>query len=320
MSQHLGSEALLIAGIETTPGTVADSGTAINYNTNTIARAQGSQSSDIITSARVVSANTFDVPKVSGAITTKLQANDIGVLLKAAMGTDGWAAGASHPFTVAGVLPSLSIGRKFSGSKALLYTGCKIGSMSISAKPAGVPDLSFDLVGMGEAIVTSGLTAGLWTDDTVGTYAPFDSFGATQGTIAMTGSTLVEGTVLDVSLKLDNGVEAGPLGIGASAPASVISGVPKVTGSMTVMFDTADTMYAAAVARTAHSLTLEWTRGTGDGTAGNEKLTLACSNVMLEPTSPGVDGPKGVVCKYNFSSSGAGALNITLLNSLAAAY
>jgi hypothetical protein len=91
---------------------------------------------------------------VAGSIKTEL-APSLGPLLKGVLGTST-PSGAQSPFThtikVGTSLPSFVFEKGFSDlSKYLLYLGCKIGKMSLSIKPEGFQEVSFDVAGAFEA-------------------------------------------------------------------------------------------------------------------------------------------------------------------------
>ncbi|NPU85553.1 MAG: hypothetical protein HPY65_13835 [Syntrophaceae bacterium] len=90
---------------------------------------------------------------VSGTIKTQL-APSLGTLLRAALGANT-TTGASSPYThtmKVGDLPSLFFEKGFTDLGAyLLFAGCKVNRLSISAKPEGYQDISFDVFGAYEA-------------------------------------------------------------------------------------------------------------------------------------------------------------------------
>jgi hypothetical protein len=69
------------------------------------------------------------------------------------------------------------------------------------------------------------------------------------------------------------------------------------------------------------SLTIEVTRGLGDGTAGNEKLTIEIPDIVFDITGPTVEGPRGLRVNANFTSHRIGtaenAATFTLENAVA---
>lgn len=85
---------------------------------------------------------------VSGSIKTQLCPN-IGTLLKAAIGSNTTTGSGPYTHTIkVGDLPSLLFEKGFTDlGKYLLYLGCKVSRMSISAKAEGYQDISFDLMG-----------------------------------------------------------------------------------------------------------------------------------------------------------------------------
>jgi len=91
---------------------------------------------------------------VAGKIKTEL-APSLGSLLKGVLGavsTSGGSSPYTHAISVDSELPSFTFEKGFADlSKYLLFLGCKINKASLSIKPEGFQDISFDLVGCCEA-------------------------------------------------------------------------------------------------------------------------------------------------------------------------
>lgn len=90
---------------------------------------------------------------VSGSIKTELTPQ-MGTLLKGALGVST-PSGAQSPYThtiKVGALPSFVFEKGFTDlAQYLLFFGCKIGKMSLSVRPSGFQELSFDLMGAYQA-------------------------------------------------------------------------------------------------------------------------------------------------------------------------
>ena len=79
------------------------------------------------------------------------------------------------------------------------------------------------------------------------------------------------------------------------------------------------TLYDLAVANTETTLSIILTKGTGDGTAGNEKLSIYFDEIVLKPSAPVIPGDQGILVDFEFEAyyendSDASALRIVLLN------
>lgn len=91
---------------------------------------------------------------VSGSIRTEL-APSFGSFLKGLLGdvaTTGGPAPYTHVITIDGEVPSFLFEKGFTDlSQYLLFLGCKVGKMSMTAKAEGFQDISFDFMGSCEA-------------------------------------------------------------------------------------------------------------------------------------------------------------------------
>ena len=91
---------------------------------------------------------------VSGSIRTEL-APSFGSFLKGLLGdvaTTGGPAPYTHVITIDGDVPSFLFEKGFTDlSQYLLFLGCKVGKMSMTAKAEGFQDISFDFMGSCEA-------------------------------------------------------------------------------------------------------------------------------------------------------------------------
>lgn len=137
---------------------------------------------------------------LSGTINTELSPQ-LGTLIKAALGSNA-TTGASSPYTHTmkiGDLPSLVIERGYTDIGAyLVYLGCKVNRMTLSIKPSGMQDISFDLMGVVETRAlaydaqsgnfTAGLTVTGGTSSASGKIIS-DSDSGTTGVLAIYGDS-----------------------------------------------------------------------------------------------------------------------------------
>jgi hypothetical protein len=122
---------------------------------------------------------------------------------------------------------------------------------------------------------------------------------------------------------MSNEVDTGaPRPIGSMGElASLPSGIVKLEGQLTAMFENS-TLYALALAGTETYLSIVLTKGTGAGTAGNEKITFTFDEIAFKPKSPDIPGPKGILVVLGFvayydNGANASALTIELMNAQA---
>jgi hypothetical protein len=215
-----------------------------------------------------------------------------------------------HVFKI-GTLPSFVYEKGFTDiAQYFVYNGCKINSLKMSMKAEGFIDGSISIMGAKETIKTVPFDDGAIDDD----FTPFDSF---EASISENSTPL--GTVTDVDFSLENSLDGGSYVIdGTGERYSLPARRAKVTGKFTTIFEDT-TLYAKAVANTETSLSIVLTKGTGDGTADNEKLSIYFDELIIKPSSPAIPGDQGVVCDFEFEAyyqddADASAARMVLLN------
>jgi hypothetical protein len=235
-------------------------------------------------------------------------------LLKHALG-NYTVSGASAPYThmfKIGALPIAMVIEK--GFTDILqyfrYNGCRINSLSMDLKPEGPITGSIGFMGAKETIDT------LPYDSNPLDYGhtPFEGY---EVTITEGGTTL--GTASEASFSLENNLDGSTFVLdGTGERYSLPSGKAKVTGKLKVLFENT-AMYLKAINNTETALVITLTKGTGVGTAGNEKLTIHMEEMIFKQDSPVISGPTGVFLDLSFEAyydngAGAAALWIELLN------
>jgi hypothetical protein len=143
---------------------------------------------------------------------------------------------------------------------------------------------------------------------------PFDGFEA-----VINQNTTPLAVVTEVSGKIENNLDGSTFVIGGAGERySINAGKVKVSGKLTALF--ADmTLYNLALNNTETSLQVVLTKGTGAGTAGNEKLTYNFDEVIFRPQAPVIAGDKGILVELEFEAyydndADASALWIELMN------
>jgi hypothetical protein len=215
-----------------------------------------------------------------------------------------------HVFKI-GTLPSFAYEKGFTDiSEYLIYNGCKVNSLKMSGKAEGFIDGSLSIMGCKETSVTVGFDDNAIDD----AFTPFDGF---EAVISQGGSPL--GTVTDWEFHLENSLDGGSYVIdGTGQRYSLPARRAKVTGKFTTLLESM-TLYDLAVANTETTLSIILTKGTGDGTAGNEKLSIYFDEIVLKPSAPVIPGDQGILVDFEFEAyyendSDASALRIVLLN------
>ena len=224
-----------------------------------------------------------------------------------------------HVFKV-GALPSFIYEKGFTDlAKYFLYNGCKVSSLKMSGRAEGFIDGEISVMGCKETIATVSF-------DDNGIDDAFTAFDAFEAIISEDSSAL--GTVTDWEFTLDNSLDGGSYAIAATAAnAGQRTALParraKVTGKITCVFEDT-TLYDKAIANTETSLSIVLTKGTGVGTAGNEKLSIYFDELTFKPASPVIGGDQGIVVDLEFEAyyendADVSAARMVLLNTQALA-
>lgn len=257
-------------------------------------------SRNLITSKVIRSTRNPNMPsrgrrEVGGDITTELNPH-MGLLFKYLLGsyTRTESGPYTHTFKIGSLPAGLQIEKQFSDvEKYLLYSGCKIGSLGVTVTDEGPLELRMNLMGAKEAVTTLPFD-GAPTDFG---HTPFDGF---EAVINQGESALGVGTKVDFSI--DNALDGSVFVIdGTGERYSLPAGIVKVSGNLTALFEDM-TLYNLAVAHTETSLQIVLTKGTGAGSAGNEKLTFNFDEIIFKPQAPVISGPTGVLVELPFEA------------------
>ncbi len=255
---------------------------------------------------------------VAGDVTFEL-AHQHGLFLHHAFGSYTATSGESmftHTFKIGSLPTGLTLEKQFTDisgtNKYFQYTGCKVNSFKVSVKPEGMIEASVSIMGANEVLATSSMDTGTAVD--LG-HDPWDGF---QAAITEGGATIA--TVTQVDFELNNNLDGNSYVIdGTGKRYSIPAGTAKVTGTLTALFDSV-TLYNKAINNTESSLVIALTKGTGTGTAGNEKLTFTIDELIYKPQAPVVAGPQGIVVELPFEAyyrdgSNTSAITAVLLSS-----
>jgi hypothetical protein len=300
MAQQRGSNVKIIYDTETvfrtTPG--APASMVLPFVRESLRMSRNLVSSNTIRSSRNPQQPVRGNVDVAGSIDIEL-APQYGLLFKHIFGTV--ATTGSGPYTHThkiGDLPAgMTIEKQFldlSPIQYFKYNGCKVNNFKCTIKPEGLITASVDIIGATETVSSGGSFHASPTDRGI---TPFDGFGCT---IKQGGSTLAIGT--EVSFTIANGLDASMYVIdGTGYRYSLPEGLARVTGNLKCIFD-AITMYNLAVAGTESSLEVTLTKGTGAGTAGNEKMVFLFDELIFKPAAPVVEGPTGLLVDLDFEA------------------
>ncbi len=130
------------------------------------------------------------------------------------------------------------------------------------------------------------------------------------------------GIATKFDFSIDNALDGSVFVIdGTGERYSLPAGIVKVTGNLTALFEDM-TLYQLAVDHTETTLQVVLTKGTGAGSAGNEKLTFNFDEAIFKPQAPVIAGPAGVLVElpweaYYDNAAAASAIWIELKNAQA---
>jgi len=259
---------------------------------------------------------------VSGSVGFELHAESMGTILKHLMGTnaDTGADPYVHTMTIGDLPVGLQLekdhGSAISGSGRFeLFTGCRIGGATFSFPAEGYCTASLDVMG-----ATSTLDSATIDDDATlvdNGCTPFSSF---LGAITEGGVSIAY--VQSAEIRIDNGLDGSSYVIGgAGVRRALPEGFATISGSITALFESA-ALLTKAIAGTESSLLIELTRGTGTGAAGNEFMSFEVQQLLFERTSPGIEGPNGILLTLPFKAYASGTdygLELIVKNAVATA-
>lgn len=318
MPQVTGSNCKLIYDVESVFGTTPASPAAIlaYFKDEGFAQDIEQISSNIIRGNRNPSQPVFGNKSVKGSLSTELAPFGQAVLFKHLMGsvaTTG-TTNYTHTFKIGALPTSLCFEKQFNDlTKFFLYNGVRVAKASFDLKPSGFIDVSFDFVGQKETVSGTSIDA---TPTDLG-HSPFEGF---NGAVLEGGSSI--GTVTALKFDIDNDIQTDLFTIGGGGLVhSLPEGNVKVSGSATVIFDST-TLYEKAVAGTESSIKATLTKGTGDGSAGNEYFEILIPELRYKPSTPVIKDSKGIMLELPFeayysNSSEASAIQLILKNTQA---
>lgn len=287
-------------------------------------------SSGVRSSQSLLDSNTLDASRarsrpgrgninISGSLQTEISAQNIGKILKHAMGSVNTTG--TNPYTHVLTLGALPVGMvveqdygaNISGAgRYEKFNGCRVGGFSFSFPTEGFCTASFDLIGAASSLESAALDATL-TDNG---HTPFTSF---QAAIEEGGAEIAIVTAVEItgSNELDESVFA--IGGGGQRRA-LPEGFSTIGGSVTALFESA-ALLNKAISDTASSLKITLSRGTGAGSAGNESIEFLVQNLVYERAGPGIEGPNGLMVTLPFRAFRSGSdngLRVAINNAVAA--
>ena len=326
MPQVTGSFGRLVVDKEASYKTPKDAasraGWVIPFTNCGIGRDQNLLESNTIAATRNPQEPGLGQVNVSGDITVELGPLAHARLIYFALGgysvTDT-AGGApyTHTITIGSAVPSFVAEVRFSDGGAFnryaLFDGCKINQWQVNLRTDSFVESTFSVIGSDE---TYGTTEYDSSPDEPG-FAGFTNYNANL----KIGGTAVA-RITELSFTVANNLDENTFAIGSGAVrTSLPEGRVAINGSFTAQFtDDFETYINMAMSSTETSLEIDLTRGTGDGTVGNEALIILFPEIKLQPPRKEIPGPQGVFLNFNFiayAADASSAIEVTIKNSIA---
>ena len=292
MARAYGANASLLAAFEPTYGTTptGDFG-KIPFVSTTLGSEQGLIANDLIGLGRDPSAPIRDVIKVEGDIVIPIDLRNIGMWLKALLGSPVSLGDTAHTHTfVSGNsgLPSLSLETGLPDIPAyFLASGVMANSLQVKFARSGAADATLGLIAQGEVKHTA-------SADGTPTTLPITRFNQFQGSIKKNGQAL--GNVVAAQLTYSNNLAR----IETIRSDGKIEGadptVASLTGNLEVRF--ADTeLIDAATNNTPLELTFSYVI---DAT---KSLTFIAHEVYLPKPKLSISGPGGIQATFDWQAA-----------------
>lgn len=305
MARQMGSRISFLVKPETTYGTLATG----NFEQVPILDFDPATASDIVDDPVIgfghrESLDPFRGPRLyKPKVTVPVDLNNIGYWLKACMGLYSVTGSGPyvHVFKAAAlsVLPSLSMEAGYPDANAgagayFDYAGGAVTKAAFDFSPTGPAKLTLDMVAQSEAQNSSSQGG----TPTVQVYAPFNQIQGNVliGAAGTTAPATAIGNIVGATLNIDNQLEAQP-GVGSQGLIlGADAGQLKITGDITVRFDTL-TLYTDAMAATMVALAFGYKIDT------NDQLNIVLPRVALGIASPAIKGPTGIQLKIPFQAA-----------------
>ena len=293
MAQAKGSKSRLVMDFETTFGSdpASPAGLVMPINSFTLKSSRPKNTRATITGTRnpvkPFDGNVTD----SGDVVVPVDSTAFPYWLKAMFGaptTTGSGPTYEHVFKVGDSMPSEVMEMRYSdGSTVLTYAkhnGVKISSLALSIGGDQELVATMNLEAKGEALSGTPYDA----SPTALTLDPWCNY---QAALTEGGSAISIATALDINV--DFGLQTDNYVIdGTGSRYSIPEGLCQVTGSVTTLFEST-ALLTKAINSTETSLVVTLTSGTN-------VLEIAINELQLERSTPGVEGPQGILLNLPF--------------------
>lgn len=354
MSQAIGANTRVITSVEDAYNVVptlsaVKSGIVTPFSSESLQKTQALTDSKVILNSRDSRKPARGNYETGGDLSTELNAQMFALLkyaiggsttvdsLSATIAPNNASVGTppyTHTFKI-GSIPSFVLEKKFTDlttPKFHQYTGCKISRLSMDVKTDGLVDMRAGIMGA-DMIVAANSMAKSGADqngfDLAYIHKPFESFELLAADLKIGGSAVAY--ISSLNINLENNTDGSVYIVGGTGSRKEMpAGIIKLSGKISCLFsDTAGADSSAlitdAVAGTERSIDITFTRGSGAGTVGNEKLRIVLPEILLAVNTPPINGYGGLFVEFDYTafyenSSEATTLMAVLTNSSAPRY
>ena len=314
MSQAGGIGSSLVMDFETTYGADPTSKAGVKLPRTKVALTRGRNLSDSATlrEERNPAEPIRGFVNVEGSLEVPLDVKAFGYWLKAAFGapTTTGKGPYTHVFKVRAEQPSMVIEQGHADiGKYFKFNGCKVSSLSFSfGKGDGELTAKVGVIGSNGAVLSAPYKSGAQK-------ASFLRLNNCQALLKEGGTVLADGTGGEVSL--DMGLETDSYVLaGGGVRGNPREGILKASGSLTALFTPgAAALLDKGIAGTETSVEVIFTQGT-------HSLSFRFPEVLMEETTPGVDGPAGILLEvpwrgFHEDDANGSVVVATLVNDIA---
>lgn len=235
----------------------------------------------------------------NGNIVTEIAPEGLGKMLKHLFGEVDSSGTNEHVFTASdepreGLMVERDYGSAISGNgRVERFLGCRIGSAEIQVQNSGFPRITWQILGANATLQEELL-------DGDPTQLAWNAFTSIHAKLKKNDSKAAD--IREFNATLDNDADDDQYTVGGEGKrVDLPFGFFRASGRIVARFTSAEYI---KIARDGDSfkLELDFQRGSGDGTAGNERLRIELPSVRLTPTSPEVNGPRGVQVNMDWMS------------------
>lgn len=323
MAQAQGSSSTLRLIEETTwgitPTVTAGDMTVLPFASESLDMTQEREQNPHITNSRNYGPGVLQTIDCGGDTEHRLNPLAHGWLWKAVLG--GYAVSGTgpytHTFTVGNTLPSYTLEKGFTDiSQYFRFAGMKAGQMRLRIQPSGFVETSVSWLGKTATTASSAL-------DSAPTEHADEPFALAAGTVTLKEGGTTIAIVTSLEITIDNALDGSVYAVASGGTrAAIPAGKCRITGTLEAFFEDLS-LYNKAANSTESSIEIVLQHGTGDGSAGNEKITITLPEILYSRRAPKVtSGDAGVLVELPFQAHYTNATEgtscqVVLLNSVA---